>query len=128
MRPIVSGELAQLQAAAEASMMCTCQRGVYTEGSEDDYGSPQITWVFGASSVCGFDAKRSREVLSEGEVVVTDGELRMPIATTIDSRDHFKITHRYGAELATQPVYEVIGLPMRGPSGLVLNLKLWTES
>jgi hypothetical protein len=34
-----------------------------------------------------------------------------------------RVTHRYGVALVTPELYEVVGLPQRGPSGFVAEIR-----
>jgi hypothetical protein len=58
------------------------------------------------------------------EMHAFDAQLRLPINTVISGVDRVRITHRFGVMLLNIGVeYELIGEPMRGPSGLVLKLR-----
>jgi hypothetical protein len=60
------------------------------------------------------------------EVVLTDAVLRLPIDSVVTNVDRVQVTHRYGEMLLTPWTFAVIGMPRRGPSGLLLNLRLVT--
>lgn len=108
-------------------MLDTCLI-MHFDGSEmDDYGHPQPAYSVCTETRCGFDPTASREVMADTAVVLTDARLRLPLDTEVDPKDRVKVTHRYGRELSSQPAYEIVGEPMAGPSGLVLDLKLATE-
>lgn len=98
-----------------------------TASALDDYGQPVAGWTASAPTSCGLDARASREVMPGTNVPVYDARLRLVLGTTVGSPDRVRITHRYGAALDTPIVYEVIGEPMRGPLGLVLNLRSVTD-
>ena len=120
-------ELAALETDQEAHMMDTCTIGVY-HAVPDGYGIPTPTYQASDSSViCGLNENVRQEVQSRGEVVMVDAVLRLPVGTAVDSRDRITITHRFGSELTVKPVYNIIGNPRRGASGLLLNLALVTE-
>lgn len=119
-------ELAALETDQEAHMMDTCSIGVY-HAVPDGYGIPTPTYQAGAAVICGLNENVRQEVQSRGEVVMVDAVLRLPVGTAVDSRDRITITHRFGVELTVKPVYNIIGAPRTGASGLLLNLTLVTE-
>ena len=121
-----TGELAALETDQEAHMMDTCTIGVY-HAVPDGYGIPTPTYTAGNPTICGLNENVRQEVQSRGEVVMVDAVLRLPVGTAVDSRDRITITHRFGTQLVTQPVYNIIGTPRTGASGLLLNLELVTE-
>lgn len=75
---------------------------------------------------CGFKPGRVREVMDNGQVVMAQPELRLPLDTDVTALDRFEVTHRYGEALTTSEVYAITGI-RRGPSGLVLDLETCTE-
>jgi hypothetical protein len=77
--------------------------------------------VDGPTISCGVDHKTATESLN-GEVVGTEVILRLPIETQICQVDRVRITHRHGL-LVAEDDYELLGQPMRGPSGLVVRVK-----
>lgn len=121
-----AAELTALETDQEAHMMDTCIIGSY-HAVPDGYGVPTATYRAGNPVICGFSENARREVQSRGEVVMVDAVLRLPVGTVIDSRDRITITHRFGSELAFKPVYNIVGAPRLGASGLLLNLALVTE-
>ena len=127
MRAFTSDELERMQAAQGDAMQDTCVRLAYGSSSTDDYGMPVATYTAGEAMSCGFDPTAKEEAMDGTQVVMTDAKLRLPIGTTLDHRDRIRITHRFGVALASPPTFEIIGEPERGPSGLVLNLRLVTD-
>jgi hypothetical protein len=132
MRPPTAGQLSHLQAANVAAMWDTCVRVVYDGTATDTYGHPTPVWTSGAILACGLDnlvgmSSARREVMIGTQVVVIDARLRLPIDTTLDHRDRIRITHRHGVALSTPEVYEIMGEPARGPSGLVVDLRTVTD-
>ena len=119
-------ELAALETDQEAHMMDICTIGAY-RAVPDGYGIPTPTYTAGSPTICGLNENVRQEVQSRGEVVMVDAVLRLPIGTAVDSRDRITITHRFGGEWTVKPVYNIIGNPRRGASGLLLNLALVTE-
>ena len=121
-----TAELAALETDQEAHMMDTCTIGAY-HAVPDGYGIPTPTYTAGNPTICGLNENVRQEVQSRGEVVMVDAVLRLPVGAVVDSRDRITITHRFGGELTVKPVYNIIGTPRRGASGLLLNLELVTE-
>ena len=121
-----TAELTALETDQEAHMMDICTIGAY-HAVQDGYGIPTPTYTAGNPTICGLNENVRQEVQSRGEVVMVDAVLRLPVGTVIDSRDSITITHRLGSELAFKPVYNIIGSPGTGASGLLLNLALVTE-
>lgn len=110
-------------------MQDQCQLLTRSTPSDDDYGLPEETFTAGALYDCGFDPSARDEAMDETEVVMMDAKMRLPLSAQGDfsNVDRWKITKRFGATLSSQPIYKIIGDPERGPSGLVLNLKLVTD-
>lgn len=127
MRAFTSTELSRMQDTQESAMQDTCKVGVYSSGSTDGYGVPNPTYTYGSALQCGLEHVRPREVQASGQVAVISARLRLPIGTLIATRDRIQVTHRYGAALASAQVFEIVGPPERGPSGLVVNLMVVTD-
>lgn len=130
-RAFSSAELAAMRATQDSAMQDTCRIGVYREVS-DAYGNPDTSspaslWVYGAALACGLEMVRPRETQESGDVPLVDAKLRLPVATSIDERDRIRIERRYGEALDPEKVYEVVGPPRRGPSGLVVSLRLLAD-
>jgi len=127
MRSFSTTELARMQATQNAAMQDTCQIGAYTAGSAGTYGMVAVTYTYGDALSCGLEHLSPREMLPSTDAPTIDARIRLPVGTTITSRDLVKITYRYGVELGTAQVYQVVGPPRRGPSGLVCDLRLSTD-
>jgi hypothetical protein len=117
-----------MQDHAEESMWDACQVLEYNGYLTDDYGHPAPDWFLRwPAIVCGYDPSARKEVMDKTQVVLTDAVVRLPIDTTLDNRDRIKVTERHGVTLTAPPTYEIIGEPERGPSALVLALRLVTD-
>jgi hypothetical protein len=119
-------ELAGMQAAQADHMNDTCVILVYSS-TTDENNMPKPAYTAGSPLSCGFRARTPKEVLARAEVAMSDGDVRLPIGTTLDRRSRIKLTYRYGSALSPAPVYEIIGEPLRGPSGLLVLLKRATD-
>jgi hypothetical protein len=109
-------------------MMDTCQRQAYGAGVSGSYGTPSASgWTPGATLICGFKPFSLKEEMEGTQVVIVDAEMRLPIDTVLDNRDRLKLLTRHGETVSPQPMYEIIGEPERGPSGLVLRLRKVTD-
>lgn len=113
-----------MQGTQADAMQDVCRIYVYSS-QPDDYGNPTPTYTAGEPTVCGFRPSND-EVQGSGEVAMIDAKLRLPISANVHQHDRIQLTHRYGAAITAQ-MFEVFGMPERGPSGLVVNLRLLTE-
>lgn len=126
--PFHAARLARMRAVQERAMQDTCEVLVSSSTIDPD-GQPQETYAVGATLRCGVDPQPSREVMDDTQLVVADASVRLPVSaeSLIKHTDRLRITQRFGEALATQPVYSIIGVPVRGPSGIVVHLRLVTE-
>lgn len=124
-----AGELTRLQGAQEGGMQDTCVIVSRTAGSVDAYGWPTDGYSTGNTYVCGLDEDPWKESMGVTQVGEKLARLRLPLEAFghVEVDDRVKITKRFGVTLTTQPVYVVVGLERRGPSGLVLGLRLVTD-
>jgi hypothetical protein len=123
MREFTATELERMQDTQEAAMQDTGVMLRYSE-ARDDYNNPYPDYTADENSVvCGLEYTDPDEVQESGEVPMIDAWLRLPLATAWDTRDRFRVTHRYGVELADPPEFELVGPVQRGPSGLVVGLR-----
>lgn len=125
--PLLSvAELTSMQVAQVDHMNDTCIIRAYGS-TTDENNMPKPTYAAGAPMACGFRARTPKEVLQRAEVAMSDGDVRLPVGTTLDRRSRIRITHRYGQALSPAQDYEIVGEPLRGPSGLVVLLKRATD-
>jgi microcompartment protein CcmK/EutM len=129
MIPISDGELAGMQGTQVDAMPDTCQILRQEEVGVDPYGYPLKEYVVIYTGACGLDASDSEEVMEDTQVAVVDAKVRLPLSVQddFDNLDRIRITHRFDVELDEPQVFSVIGDPERGPSGLVLELRLITD-
>lgn len=121
-------EFADMQTDQAAHMFDTCTLVIYVAGATDEYGMPLTTWVAGPVVACGYDGRRHAETGIPGgteqtQVIITDGRVRLPIDTEIMTQDRLLVTHRFGVLLETPILYELVGEPRRGPSGLLCDIR-----
>ena len=129
MRVFASEELSRMQMTQESAMMDQCTLLRRTTTGTDDYGQPVEAFVDFAVAECGFDSRASREVMGASQVPVYDARLRlaMEYESLVSNVDRVRITHRFSEALETALTYDVDGLAVRGPSGLLLNLRKVTD-
>jgi hypothetical protein len=129
MRDFTTDELSRMQTAQQNAMQDTCVILTRTAGAADAYGYPAETWSAATTTACGIDEHAQDEAMGDGEVVMVDAVIRLPIALdgTFDGSDRVQVTHRFGVALDAAVTYEIMGNPERGPSGLVLNLQKVTD-
>jgi hypothetical protein len=88
----------------------------------DEYGMPTAGFVVNGWSACGLDTRASREMIN-AEAHIYDARLRLPHDSVITNVDRVRITQRFGVLLDAPIEYDVIGSPIVGPSGMLLNLR-----
>lgn len=115
-------ELVMLRADAESEMLDTCKIGTKVAGGSAVEPS-KGKYAYGDAISCGFDSSPSSEAQDGSQRTLTDGEIRLPIGTSVSSVNAIQVTHRQGAELGTAEVFEVVGEPRRGMTALVAQVK-----
>jgi hypothetical protein len=118
-----AADLAFMRNTQNNHMMDECIIYSTISGSAlDSYGRPTLT-SGSALSVCGLDMRASTENDQAGAQSPNyDARVRLPITDTITRIDQVKVTKRF-SEAITPITFQVEGDALRGPSGLVLNLK-----
>ena len=92
--------------------------------ARDTTGAVLPTYTDGSAISCGFEPTGGTErKAAGGTAVITDATVRLPIGTTVTAKDRVKITKRHGTSI-TALVFGVAGEPQRGPSGLVVELRM----
>lgn len=129
MRPFTATELARMQSTQESAMQDRCELLDYQAVGQDEFGNPRMSYVVMDTVACGFWPNRQVEVMQGTQVSLTDAQLRLSLddESTVDNLSRVRIVYRFDVELDEPVTYEVIGLESRGPSGLVLNLRLVTD-
>ena len=107
-------------------MMDACEVGSHADGAKDRFGHRTDGYTWGAAIRCGLSfyaqASGSDEVQS-GEVEQTTHILRLPKSASIKARDRVRVTARFGETLTAPLLFDVVGPPLTGPSGTVVNLR-----
>ena len=90
----------------------------------DTFGQQVESWTDGSTIACGLDMRPGSERHGTDKTIVEyDATVRLPIETTVDLRDRFKVTKRFGEALATALVFDIVAPIQRGPSGIRLLLR-----
>lgn len=127
------GEMARMQGAQEAAMADSCVHLVYGATRDPLTGQTVAGYSDGATYACGLSfatgtsspAMRTAEPAIGEESVETAWLLRLPLAAlgAVRPTDRYRITHRFGAALATPLVVEQVGQPFAGPSGVAVRVR-----
>jgi hypothetical protein len=124
-------DLAQMQLDNESHMMDTAV--IYTRTDAlDSLGQPIPTWTEGDTITCGFAFSpfkfRSRELDIYGAEETSEMLVRARVSLdeidTLTTNDRLRLTHLKGVALTTPQDYDVQGFTERGPSAMVVNLKI----
>lgn len=129
MRHFTATELARMQATQEGAMQDIVLHLKRQVTTPNPYGMIDEGFLAEQSYICGFKPIAKDEGMTETEVPMVDAKLRMALAveSVIGPYDRLQLTHRFNAELDSKPIFSIVGLPERGPSCLIFNLKLVTE-
>lgn len=94
--------------------------------STDSFGQVVESWPTNSSDIsCGLDMRPGSERRESDKTVITyDATVRLPITTSVDLRDKFRVTKRFGESLSTPLVFEIVAPIQRGPSGIRLMLRI----
>ena len=119
-----TADLTALRHAQDGHMMDTGNVQPITV-TGDTFGQQVETWVTNSASiVCGFDMRPGSERHGIDKTLIEyDATVRLPVGTTVDLRDRFRITKRHGETLTTALVFDIISPIQRGPSGVRLMLR-----
>ena len=122
-------DLAAMQTTQDLSMLDTCDILTYTSRPINAYGKPSPpTWVSsGVPTECGFGYIRSVSSIEAPDQVATMRTvLRLPLDSVVTTKDRIELTHRFGAEIASE-YYKILGEIRRGPTCLTCDLALVTD-
>lgn len=129
MRVFTETELLRMQATQDGAMQDSCYILRRTMHGPDEWGMEKFTWertTPAAPLACGVDPSAPREAHGSGEVGLLDVALRLPLTTALAVTDRVELLTRYAVALDPSVLYEIVGPVERGPSGLVLKLRVLT--
>ncbi len=90
----------------------------------DTFGQQVESWTDGSAIACGLDMRPGSERHGTDKTLIEyDATVRLPVSTTVDLRDRFKVTKRFGETLTTALVFDIVSPIQRGPSGIRLMLR-----
>jgi hypothetical protein len=123
---IGAGEIHRLRHIYADSLGCKCKIWSYAS-TQDSTGLLVATapvWANISEIACGIDPWGSSESARRDMTLgVYDALLRVPLGTTIATKDRVQWTESWGADLTTPIVFEVAGPPRQGPLGILAPLK-----
>jgi hypothetical protein len=135
MRAITPAELDRMAEVQASAMMDACELLRRSEGAPDAYGLPSVTYTVIATSACGLEHSQIKAGASSesggterlGTQVPTEMRLlRLPKDAEVAHVDRIRLTKRLGFSI-TPVVYEIVGTPQLGPSGLLATVQKVTE-
>jgi len=114
-------DVAALRRDQEVLFRDACQIGAATYGASPD---PQAaSWTYGATIICGEDMSKPDETVDGADATITDGAIRVPNGTLVDSTNRIKLVKRDTETLTVAEYYAVVGTPQRGLSCTVCRVK-----
>jgi hypothetical protein len=120
-----AAELTGMRDTQEAFMSDACQIGTVTTSQNDMGELVADEPSYGAEIPCGLQMtgglQSAERRTADGTIVNADAKLRLPHDAVISVTNVVKITKRHGTAI-TPMVYEVMGVPAVGPSGIVCYL------
>lgn len=119
-----AAELERLREAYEATLHDAGQiaRPVAAQDAAGQEIADAIDWPSVPSVPCGVGSPDARlyHRAADQTPILAAALVRLPHGTDARAGDAFRITHRYGSELAEPPVYEVLSEPIAGLAGVVV--------
>lgn len=117
---LTAPEVTRMKAEAEETMLDTCQIGIRTSG---DFSDPSGTasYSYGSGIACGVSKGGGVESDEGAQVDIAAVTIRLPIGTTVSSKDRIKVTHRKGTALAADEYYSINGDPAGGTVALLVS-------
>lgn len=118
-----AADLTNMRATQDIHMMDTGVRMVQSS-SVNDFGETIETFTAAVTAIaCGLEMRSGNETNQTDKTVIQyDAVLRLPIGTTIDPKDRWKITKRFG-ETVTNITFQIVSPIQRGASGIRVLLK-----
>lgn len=116
----------RLKSTAESSFFDTCKIGTITADTWGGADTNADAATYGSAVACGFAYAPKGEADNGSAAADFDAVLRLPVGTTVASKDRIQMTHRCNVALDAAEYYEVVGKPALGQSALVLEIKLLT--
>lgn len=124
-------DLAAMQCTQVAAMVDVCELLQRTDGTPDAYGMPTPAYTVVDTVACGLSHSQTNSEAGGSErrgtqVPIEIRRLRLPADTQVSNIDRVRLAKRFGFSI--EPVlYEIVGDPQRGPSGLLVQVRKVTE-
>ena len=121
-------QLAAMRATQALVMGHACQVGTIATTQNSIGELVAAAPAYGRELACGFQMLAPTAIGAEfrtadGSVVRADAVLRLPYGTAVTTSDVVKVTKRHGETITSPLVYEVLGLPAVGASGILCYLR-----
>lgn len=130
-----AAELDRMQVVQAGTLMDQCELLRRADGVADAYGIPTPSYTVVATVACGLEHSSIKVDTSNEaggserlgtQAPTEDRLLRLPRDTEVSNVDRVRITRRFG-EKAAPVIYEIVGTPQLGPSGLLVRVQRVTE-
>lgn len=130
-RPVGQAQHARMQYTQEQSLPDACLHLVYDATQRNAYGEVEAVWIPGEVFPCGLetlDTRKAREDQGLTSAVLTEARLRLPLTAdgVVLPADRVRILSRSGELLVREIEFGIDGEPLRGPTGIVAQLKAAT--
>lgn len=126
MTVFTAAELTSMRACQTAFMGDSCQIGTVSRSQSATGELIDAAASYGSELACGLEMtgglQRNEFRTQDGTVVFADAKMRLPHGTALGVRDLVKVTKRQGTAI-TPMVYEVMGEPLIGSTGVVCYLR-----
>lgn len=124
---LTATDLANMQETQNAAMLDKCVILSFVEGNTDQYGYEMPTYIEGPLTACGLSFAHREAEADYSQKPLADATLRLPYSTQIKTSDRVRVTHRFGIAEPNPYTYEIVGLPLFGPSGVFVRLRRITN-
>lgn|SRR5574341_1260091 len=124
------GDLLWMRDMQEETMIDECMILTWSTTGKGRYNSSKGEFEDGETFPCGFKPGATREVSDGTQMVAAEGIMRLPLAAGVElnKRNRIKLIKRQGAAITAPPIYEIIGKPLIGPTGIQINLRLAVDA
>ena len=126
MNALSTTEYTRMRSTAAETFFDTCRIGTATAHVYGSADTNDVAPTYSDGIACGFRPAPVGEAIDGSDAPDFDAVLRLPLDTDVTNVDRVEVTHRHGEALADAQIFTVTGEPARGPSALVLKLKLVT--
>lgn len=130
MRGFAASELSRMRNEQESSLQDAGRHWI-RQITQDANGQQSESYDEGDTVSCGFEPTEQSEALLDQSVagdvqtVIKSAVLRLPLAMldTIQDGDRFELLARYGTDLDLPLMFQLVGSPRPGTTGIVIDLR-----